>query len=144
TAPWRATAASLRSTTSSSAIPQPKGWRRSPRVAEQSEARFVAGFVLLDMAGEREADVAGKNQCAGRCAIVQHAAAADARLLNVGILRKIPVRIIDLQQMMKDVADERRAMAADVQVKDEMSRGMAAGGRNVDELVEAMRPGYQI
>src|SRR4029077_20653884 len=98
TAPWPATAASLRSTTSSSAIPQPSGSPKWPRVAEQSEARFVAGFVFLDMAGEREADVAGKNQCAGRRAIVQHAAAADARLLNVGILWEIPVRIIDLQQ----------------------------------------------
>src|SRR4029077_5422369 len=120
TAPWRATAASSRLTKSASAIPQPSGSPKWPRVVEQSEARFVAGPVFFDMAGEREADVARKNQCAGRRAIVQHAAAADARLLNVGILWEIPVRIIDLQQVMKDVADERRAVAADIQAEDKM------------------------
>src|SRR6202035_2954168 len=119
-------------------------WPKWPRVAEQSEARFVAGPVFLDMTGEREADVARENQRAGRGAIVQHAAAADAGLLDIRVLREIPVRIIDLQQVMKDVADERGAIAANVQVEDKMSGRMAAGGRNIDELVEAMRPGHQV
>ena len=46
--------------------------------------------------------------------------------------------------MMKDVADERGAIAADIQVENEMSWRMAAGRHNVDEFVEAMRPGHQI
>src|SRR5258708_23784185 len=45
---------------------------------------------------------------------------------------------------MKDVANERRAIAADVEVENKMSRRMAASGQNVDEFVEAMRPGHQI
>src|SRR5580704_17742331 len=96
------------------------------------------------MAGEREADMARENQRAGRCAIVQYTAAAHARFLDIRVFGKISVRIMDLQQVMKDVADERRTIAPDVQVEDEKSGRMAAGRRNVDELVEAMRPGHEI
>src|SRR5580658_2192150 len=96
------------------------------------------------MAGEGKADMAWEDQRAGRCAIIQDAAAADSCFLDIRVLREIPVRIIDLQQVMKDVTNERGAMAADVQVENKMSRRMAAGGLYVDELVKAMRPGHQI
>ena len=53
----------------------------------------------------------GQHQRAVRGAMLQHHAAARARLLDVGVLREIPVRVIDLQQVMKHVADEGRRAA---------------------------------
>src|ERR1700688_452719 len=86
------------------------------------EPRLIPRSDLLDMAGEREADMAREKQRAGRCAIVQHAAAGDSCFLDIRVLREIPVRIIDLQQVVKDVTNKLGAIAADVQVENKMSR----------------------
>ncbi|MFZ0101522.1 MAG: hypothetical protein WAL49_04470 [Pseudolabrys sp.] len=62
--------------------------------------------------------MARKHQRAARRAIVEHLAPAHTRLRGVGILREIPVRIIDLQKMMPDVADEDRTLAFAFQLEE--------------------------
>src|ERR1700730_322046 len=95
-APWRGTAAGSRSTTSSSVNRPANGSPRWARGAEllvehdlfgkpvstfpdhALKPRQVRRSDLLDMAGERETDMAREDQRAGRCAIVQYAAAAHS------------------------------------------------------------------
>ena len=76
------------------------------------EPRYEARRGRLDVAGERRADVAWKHQRPLRGAMRQHGAAARARLLDVGVFWEIPVRVIDLQQVMEHVADEGGALPA--------------------------------
>src|SRR5579862_2898403 len=96
------------------------------------------------MAGERRADVTGKDEGAGCGAIVEHPAAAYSRFLGIGVFREIPVRKINLQQMVKHVAGDHRAAAADVQLEIKMSGRMTAGGQYIDELVELVRAGNKV
>ena len=86
-------------------------------VSRISESEYLAKArrkpvpIGFDVAGEREADVARQRQGRGRHAMLQNPAAARARLLDIRILGKVPVRIVDLQEMMKDIADEDGATA---------------------------------
>src|ERR1700722_15592876 len=86
------------------------------------EQRPKRRSVLLDMAGKRGANVPRENQCARGRAILEHAAAAESGIVGIGILREIPIRIDDLQQMMENVTRHHRTAAADIELKDEVSR----------------------
>ena len=81
-----------------------------PTLTASAKPRRESRGGRLDVAGERRADVARQHQRAGRGAMLQHRAAARPRLLGVRVLREIPVRVIDLQQMVKHVADEGRVL----------------------------------
>src|SRR5262249_34983479 len=88
------------------------------------EIRPVAFLCRLDMARERQADVARKHQRTARGAIIEHLASAHLCLRGIRVLREIPVRIIDLQQMMPEVANEGRALAFLFQLEKYVTRGM--------------------
>src|ERR1700733_15311725 len=88
--------------------------------------------------------MARKHHSSGRGGLVKHAAAAYTRFRGVRILRKIPVRIENLQQVMKHIARDHAAAAADVEPEIEMSLRMTAGRQNFDEFVEAVRSGHKI
>src|SRR2546429_1556790 len=78
--------------------------------------------VGLDIAAERRTDVAGKYARRLCGAMFQHRAAADARLIGVGVFREIPVRVINLQQVMEDIADEGAMLSAAFQLEDYVAR----------------------
>src|SRR5262245_56665779 len=80
------------------------------RTVALPEARLEAARRGVDVAGERRADMARQRKRAGRRAMLQHHAPAGARLLGIGVLREIPVRIVNLQQVVKHVADEHRLL----------------------------------
>lgn len=80
-----------------------------------------------------------KHQCARLCAIVEHLAAADARLRGVGVLREIPVGIIDLQKMMPHIADESGTLAPALQLEENVAGGMAWRRIDLDEIVQPIR-----
>ena len=84
--------------------------------------------------------MAGKHQRAARGAIVEHLAPADDGLRGVGVLREIPVRIIDLQQVMPDVADEGGALALAFELEEDVAGRMAGRRIDLDEIVEPVRP----
>src|SRR5262249_19247631 len=85
-----------------------------------SKPRTEAGFSAIDVARKRRADVTGQSQRSARRTMLEHFASAHARLLRVGVLGKIPMRVIDLQQMVKHVTNERRVLAAAFEIEEEM------------------------
>jgi len=70
-----------------------------------------SGCRLVDEAGERRADVPREHHHTGGGAILEHAAAADAGIVDIRIFGEIPVRIENLQQMMEHVAGDHRLAA---------------------------------
>src|SRR5262249_4247492 len=76
-----------------------------------AKARHVAFGAQFDVACEREPDMAWQRQRRRRCAMVQNHAATRARLIDIRVLRKVPVRVINLQQVMEHIADEQRGAA---------------------------------
>src|SRR5262249_34888634 len=67
---------------------------------------------------------------------VEYFAAAHARLVRVRVLRKIPVGIVDLEQVMPHVADESRALALAFELEEHVARRMARRGIDLDEFVQ--------
>ena len=51
----------------------------------------------------------------------QNFPAADSRLRRIGVLREIPVGIVDLQQVMPDVPDEGGALALALELEEYVS-----------------------
>src|SRR4029079_7174602 len=96
--------------------------------------RDVALLRALDAASKRQADMARKDQRAAGGAVVQHLAAADARLLRGGILREIPVRVIDLQEVVPHVADKGRTFAFTFELEEHVPRRVAGRGIDLDKL----------
>src|SRR5262249_39540242 len=71
-----------------------------------SKARLESSLGEINIAGERRTDVTRQRQGSRRCALLENLAAARTRRIRIRIFRKIPVRMVDLQEMMKNVADE--------------------------------------
>src|SRR5262245_60727094 len=108
------------------------------------KSRHEALGSRLDVAGERRADVAWQHQRAARGAMFQHLAAAYPRLLSIGVLGEIPVRVIDLQQMVKHVADEHGLRTAALELEHDMAGGVAGCRQDFEKLVEPMRAGDKV
>jgi hypothetical protein len=87
-----------------------------------NESRFKALRRRINVAGEWGADVPGKYERPRRGAVFEHSAAAGARLLGIGVLRKIPVWVINLQQVVEDIASESRMPIAALQLENHMTR----------------------
>ena len=83
--------------------------------------------------------MAREHQRAAGGAIIEHLAAGHARLRRVGILREIPVGVIDLQQMVPDVADEGSALAFAFELEEHVAGRMAGRGVDLDEIIDAVR-----
>src|SRR6185436_20188559 len=62
--------------------------------ARSAKARTKSRAGRFDMTGKRCTDMTWENECTRRRAQVEHRAAADTRLLDVRVLRKIPMRIV--------------------------------------------------
>ena len=86
-----------------------------------NESRLKALRPGINVAGEWGTDVPGKYERSRRGAVFEHSAAAGARLLGIGVLGKIPVRVIDLQQMVEDIAGEGGVRAAAFQLENHMT-----------------------
>ena len=54
--------------------------------------------------------------------MLKHRAAAGSRLLGIGVLGKIPAWVIDLQQMVEDIAYEGRMRAGAFQLEHDVAR----------------------
>src|SRR5262249_21507945 len=89
-----------------SQLHQPYGYAVIRPPAASAKTRLEAGCGRSDIARERIAHVARQRQRVGCRTLLQHHAAASSRLVRIGILREIPMRIVHLQQVVKDVANE--------------------------------------
>src|SRR5262249_744673 len=70
---------------------------------------------------------------------------ADARVCRIRVLWEIPVRIIDLQQVMPHVADESGALPFAFELEKDVARRMAWRRVDLDEVVKPVRPAtYQV
>ena len=77
------------------------------------------------MAGKRRTDMPWEYQRAARCACFEYAATARAGVVGIRILRKIPIRIENLQQVMEHVAGQHGVAAADIELEHEMAGRMS-------------------
>src|SRR5215467_7496051 len=84
--------------------------------------------------------MAREHQRTARGAIVEHLAPAQSCLRGVRILRKIPIRIIDLKQMMPDVANESRTLALAFHLEENVTRRVTGRRIDLDEVVDPVRP----
>src|SRR5262249_59791041 len=84
-------------------------------------------------------DMARQHQRAARGAMFQNVAAAYPRLLSVGVLGEIPVRVIDLQQMVKHVANEDGLRTAAFELEHDMAGGVAGCRQDFETLLEPLR-----
>src|SRR5262252_3356078 len=113
----------------------------APQLLESRPESLIRG---LDVSSERRTNMARKNQRARQGSKLQHHAAALPRLLDVGILRKIPMRVVDLQKMMEHVADENGTVTRAFKPKHHMARRVSRRRNNLQELVEPVRPGDKV
>ena len=112
------------------------GWRWStiPRGSTGSSGRIRNSADsrrrLLDASGEGRADMTGKHQRAACRAIVEHLAPRNACQACIGVLREVPVGIIDLQQMVPHVADEGGALPLALELEEHVT-GRRPGAESI-------------
>ena len=84
--------------------------------------------------------MAGKHQSTARGTIIHYFPPADARLRRIGVLRKIPVRIVDLQQVVPHITNKSCALTLALQLEKHVPGRVTRSGVNLDKFAEPMRP----
>src|SRR6266851_8572000 len=100
----------------------------SPLSVLSVEARREAASLVVDVAGERRAEMAGHQPRARAGAMLQRLAPALARAYGFGAGEGIPFRMIDLQRVVQDVAAEQPLLALRFEL-DGDGAGRVAGRR---------------
>src|SRR4051794_358284 len=85
------------------------------------KSRFKALSIGFNESREWCPNVAGKHQSSAGSALLEHTASARARLLGIRVLREIPMRVVDLQQVMEDIAREGCVCPATFELEDDMT-----------------------
>ena len=98
----------------------PRHERRHERIARPVDRRHMRGR-----------EVRRKQQCAFLGTIVQHATAGGARLVGKLAKPRVPMRRIDLQRMVHDIAAEQRTFVRLGKLQDDMADSVP--GRRLDQ-----------
>src|SRR5438094_4771795 len=100
------------------------------------EARREAASLGIDVAGERRAEMAGHQPRARAGAMLERRTSALARTDGLGAGEAVPLRVIDLQGMVQDVAAEQRPLAARFEFYGDGAGRVAARRLDLEILVE--------
>src|SRR5262249_48253824 len=87
------------------------------------EARREPTALVIDVTGERRAEMAGHQPCTRAGAMVQRRAPALARTDGLAAGEAVPFRVKDLDGVMQDVATEQCLLAARFELDGDGARG---------------------
>src|SRR5205085_297261 len=108
----------------------------SPFLILAVEARREATGLVVDMTAERCAEVTGHQPSTRAGAVLQRRPPALARPDRLGAREAVPLRRIDLQRVMQDVAAEQPLLAARFELDGNGAGRVARSGLDLEMLVE--------
>ena len=106
-----------------------------PRAAQPKRGRKPCAAV--DIPSKRRAHMPRQHQRFLCRAMLQHHAAACTRLFGVGVLREIPIRMVDLQEVMKHISGKCRMFSTALELEHHVAGRVTGRRHDFDVTVQA-------